>query len=349
MEEVYMIFKKHAIAQRILLVCGFIVINAVDKQCKEPILVLSNRILTNEVLPQRFRTMQDKVQKEKGIAVSTVGLKRMKASGSSEMTPANLTNVIANIRTRSVKKITIVDLRLESHSWINGLPYYWLASPDHLFQFGVDCYNQGKTVTQIEKDEMARAAKLMESCQATVFDFSKGHYPFVPTAQAKSIAIENAVLTEKDLVMLAGVEYLRLPISDDSAPSWHIIDRLVNYFRSHPDNWLHVHCNEGHGRTTTVLAMIDMLYNAKNVDFNSIILRQKLIGVGGADLFNFDSSGSRAHDEFVYRLELLNNFYRYCKENKDNFVTPFSVWAAQLGLTEERISTHPQIEKQQEI
>jgi len=333
-----MIFKQKTTASLLALIFFGVTSNALDQECQDPVLVLSNRILTDDALPNKFRTMQDRVHKEKGVDFSTAGLKRMKVSASSEVTPKNLPNVIAALHKKSAQKITVIDLRRESHSWINGLPYYWLSSPDHLFNFCVDCYNNGKTVTQIEKDEMRRAAKLMDSCYAIVFDFSQGQYPFVPTATAKTIAIEHAVLTEKDLVMLAGLEYLRLPISDDHAPSWSVIDQLVNYYLSHPNNWLHVHCNEGRGRTTTILAMLDMLYNAKTVDFNSIILRQKLIGAGGADLFNVNAEESGIHDEFVYRLELLKNFYRYCKENTDNFNTPFSVWASQHGLNEHRVS-----------
>lgn len=333
-----MIFKRRTTAPLLVLIFFSVTIDALDKQCADPVLVLSSRILTNDALPKRFRTMQDKVNQEKGVVVSTKGLKRMKVSGSSEITPKNIGNIIALLHKKSAEKITVLDLRRESHSWINGLPYYWLSSPDHLFTFCVDCYNDGKSVVQIEKDEMHRAAKLMNACQATIYDFSHGQYPFVPTATAKTIAIEHAVLTEKDLVMLAGLEYLRLPISDDHAPSWSVIDQLVNYYRLHPDYWLHAHCNEGHGRTTTILAMLDILYNAKIVDFDSIILRQKLLGSGGADLFDVNAEGLRVRDEFEYRLALLKNFYRYCKENTDNFATPFSGWASQHGLHENRVS-----------
>lgn len=341
----FMIFKRQAIAQRVLLVFFCVALNALEKECTEPVLVFSNRIFTKSPLPKQFRTMQEEVQ-QTGEKVSLRGLKRMKASGSSQITPDNLFNIIDVLRVQGAHQITVVDLRHESHTWIDGLPSYWLTSASELLNFkDVSCYNKGKTALEIEKDERERIAPLMKSCQATLYDFSKGHYPYVPTAMSKSIGFECAVLNEKDLVKLAGLEYLRLPIPDDTAPTWHIIDQLVSYYRSHSDNWFHVHCNEGRGRTTTILSMIDMLHNAKEVDFNSIIKRQQLIGVGGVDLFDFDNSGSREcnrivapqHDEFVYRLALLKSFYRYCKENKDNFATPFSVWAAQEGLTEEHI------------
>jgi hypothetical protein len=75
------------------------------------------------------------------------------------------------------------------------------------------------------------------------------------------------------------------------------------------------------GRTTTFMAMYDMMKNSKKVSLEDIMERQELLGgvkllkpVGGKE------------SESQKRSDFLRQFYQYTKENNDNFKTSWSQW-----------------------
>ncbi|MBU3197100.1 hypothetical protein KPL26_10470 [Clostridium algidicarnis] len=81
-----------------------------------------------------------------------------------------------------------------------------------------------------------------------------------------------------------------------------MVDCFVSLVKSQPKNtWLHFHCKQGIGSTTTFMIMYDMIKNAHHVTADDIIKRQLLLA-------NFDES----HIKSFYnneRIIFLNNFY----------------------------------------
>ncbi len=88
--------------------------------------------------------------------------------------------------------------------------------------------------------------------------------------------------------------------------------------------------------------MLDMMYNAKDVPLETILKRQALLG--GADLLSQHTlkteAATKAQQE---RSTTIANFYAYCKENADNYASPYSVWL------QSRDNAGPAVLKQQEL
>src|SRR6266571_2503611 len=89
-----------------------------------PVLIWDIDLKLANVLPRNFRTTNDPLKENKGETPSTTGLSDLRASGSGEFTPESLKLVLA--RTRG--PVTVLDLRQETHIFVNDLPVSWYAS-----------------------------------------------------------------------------------------------------------------------------------------------------------------------------------------------------------------------------
>lgn len=240
-------------------------------------------------LPERFRKSSDKI--DDSIKVNLDGLKNLNASGSAQFAKEPLNLIKKNIGIN--KKITVVDLRQESHGFVNDIAISWKGVKNNL--------NKGLTHCQVFKveNELLSSINLNEP-----LNFKDGKI-------INPISVEN----ENCIVTAIGLGYKRIMVTDAEEATNEEIDNFVHFVKTLPkDVWLHFHCDHGKGRTTTFLAMYDMMRNAKRVSFEDIILRQKLLG--GIDL----SEGSQS------RYKLIKEFYKYCKENSDEFSTCWNAW-----------------------
>ena len=135
--------------------------------------------------------------------------------------------------------------------------------------------------------------------------------------------VPTKVEDENHLVNSKSLSYIRIPVTDGKIPTDDMVDYFVELVKSQPKNtWLHFHCKEGIGRTTTFMIMYDMIKNSKEVTADDIIKRQLLLA-------NFDEN----HIKSFYnneRIIFLENFYKYCKENSNNFNIKWSDWKKTL-------------------
>ena len=95
----------------------------------------------------------------------------------------------------------------------------------------------------------------------------------MPTGYAE-VVVDRAY-TEREMVAHrleledTTVEYVRIPVTDHCAPSDAAIDVLCGLreaARTDPTSWVHFHCHGGDGRTTTFLALYDMLCWSESAD-----------------------------------------------------------------------------------
>lgn len=248
-------------------------------------------------MPKRFRKTSDKIKTE-GKMPNLTGLAELNASGSQQFTPGNI-NLVKDAIGKD-KKISVVDLRQESHGFINHLAVSWKL-PDS------NKANKGLTRDQVIKEEK----KLLKSIKLNE-----------PVKIKKKTVIPVKVQSEKQLVKDAGMDYIRVTVTDTERPEDDMVDYFVKKVRKLPeDTWLHFHCKAGMGRTTTFMAMYDMMKNSKKVSLEDIMERQELLGgvkllkpVGGKE------------SESQKRSDFLRQFYQYTKENNDNFKTSWSQW-----------------------
>jgi protein tyrosine phosphatase len=216
------------------------------------------------------------------------------------------------------EKIIIVDLRQESHGFVNGNCISWYGEHD----WG----NVGFSRSEIEADENRRLDSLYKIKSISVTQIIKKDKSTSEIKESKEIpVVVNTVQNEKELTEEFKTGYFRITATDHRKPVDEDVNRFIEFVKNLDENtWLHFHCHAGDGRTTTFLVMYDMIRNSKNVSFPNIIHRQYLLG--GIDLSKDDDYPDFDKQYAIERTEFLNNFYDYCKSNNDNFKTLYSEW-----------------------
>jgi hypothetical protein len=248
-------------------------------------------------LPKNFRTTNE-LTNFTNSPPSIVGLAELHESGSAQFSEEEFTQIL----TKMSGKIIIVDLRQESHGFLDGTAVSWYGKRNWA--------NLGKSLGEVEIDEQARLhAALTYPIDMAPFNGDK--------------KINNA-LTEEQLVSAYGVQYFRIPVTDHMPPSIENVDEFVQFYKGLPQNaWLHFHCHAGHGRTTTFMAMYDILRNGKKVSFEDIMSRQALLG--DMDLREVPlSKKAWERDLYEKRAIFIKQFYDYVTQSPDDLPVMWS-------------------------
>lgn len=260
-------------------------------------------------LPSRFRKSSDKVNTEDNESLDLTGLDTLNISGSKQFSENGLALIKNSIG--SSLPIVVVDLRQESHGFINGVPVSWANSKNNA--------NMGLTKEQVLADERNRLQSI------------KLHEPLVIHSHHDITVIPTKVQDERELVKSQLMSYVRIPVTDGKLPTDDMVDYFIELANSQPkDSWVHFHCKQGIGRTTTFMIMYDIMKNAKEVNLDDIVKRQVLL-----------SNMSPNSAEGFYneeRKNFLTNFYNYSKENNDNFKTKWSDWKKNSSVNSAMIS-----------
>ncbi|KHK01041.1 phosphatase domain-containing putative toxin [Desulfovibrio sp. TomC] len=270
-------------------------------------------------LPRRFRTAAFPLAVPAGSpALSRQGLDGLRVSGSSQFSLPQLAVLQANLPGR----VTVVDLRRESHGFLGGEAVSWRV-PD----------NQGNPGLEAVAVAGAEAGLLaaVDALPGVIVARDKDAGQDAAKGQGGSDSLTLGPLpavTEAEAAASLGLGYFRLPVSDHTRPSDGVVDRFVRFYRGlAPQTWLHFHCRGGAGRTTTFLCLVDMLQNAREVDFAAILARQKALG--GTDLTRTAGGQTPARDRLAQeRLDFLRRFYDYAMANPDGRGQSWSQWLA---------------------
>lgn len=259
------------------------------------------------------------------------GLEKVHASGSAQFTPDHFKKIRKRIHTHKPDAlIHVVDLRQEHHGFIKShnkahFPICWYKS-------SMNCINWNKDRQTIKDTEMEELRQLLAQEKTQIFIKDSREWPLfgepvtIPPTQSFSVYIKNA-LTEKQFVTSTGTRYKRFYIADHLAPTTQEVDAFVIFAQQLPENaWLHFHCRAGKGRTTTFLALYDMMHNAQILDADTIIKRQSALA-------DYNLMGSDPNYVVAKlkkeRLKLLYAFHRYAREQAPQFKVPFSEWFLQ--------------------
>lgn len=258
-----------------------------------------------DVLPKNSRTTKDKIDSKKLGDISIQGLADLNISGSGALSEKSLRRVKEKI---GVEDIMDIDLRQEDHGFVNGMGISWFGENDQA--------NKGIPRDTIISDEKSKLNEIIKNNYVSFDKLPKGK----SINTISEINNPKSVQTEEELAKSLGMNYLRITVTDHEKPLDDQVDLFVETVRNlSQGTWLHFHCRGGAGRTTTFMAMYDMMKNSKNVSFNDIMKRQNLIG--GSDLLSGEDE-----DGTQDRLDFMNMFYNYCKENQNGFQTSWSQW-----------------------
>lgn len=255
-------------------------------------------------IPRNFRTHLSSFAKPHTKAPSRVGLDNLKYSASAQFSEVSLKNVLSQMDSDK-SKIWIIDLRRESHGFVNGLPISWYVPQNQS--------NYKLTAAEIDAAEQKLLASIKPGNQSIEEITDKAGGLILAT---KSHLIDvKQIETEQQLVSRLGLQYMRLPVSDHRRPSDKDVDSYILFLRSLPkEAWLHFHCRAGKGRTTTFVALLDMLHNANTVSLEDILSRHHLMG--GASLAKSSNDPEKAwkKDWGLERTQFLTSFYEYAKQ-----------------------------------
>lgn len=250
---------------------------------------------------------------------NTRGIKGFHLSGSeqpSEKGWGMIADYIAKKRNSDAQKVIVVDLRQESHGYLNGRAITLVNSYNWI--------NLGKTNTQSALDQeswlAALRGKKIVAGVLTVPQYVAKEY-----SQGKSMVV-STIKNEEYYINKKGFDYYRIFISDHRAPLDSEVDALVALIKNNPeDTWYHVHCRGGKGRTTTFFAMYDMLKNADKVSFEEIIARQASI----SPFYNLMVTNREVPELTPYyeqRLQFLINFYEFARQSRMGYSGTWTKW-----------------------
>lgn len=266
--------------------------------------------------PANFRKSNGGFKYSFGIMPDTTGLSNLNISGSAEFNDLNLPVMVKSIGEYNV---TVIDLRQETHGFVNGMPLSWYGKYDW-----ADVGLSRKEVIEVEHHKLDSLKKAGEVTVTVVLKKNKADDTFTRVRDTTFRLI--SVMTEEDLVKTYELGYLRITATDHRNPVTDDVDRFVDFVRrlKGGNNWLHFHCHAGDGRTTTFMVMYDMMKNAKFAGFADIIERQHLIG--GIDLTKDEDFPSWDKQYAIERTQFLRDFYNYCRDNSDDFTASYSAW-----------------------
>jgi len=235
-------------------------------------------------MPKRFRKTTDTIKDEDDLPNLT-GFSSLNESGSAQFTTKNIglmKKAIGNV------PIFIVDLREESHGFINHFAVSWLGED------GKNKANKGLTKEEVLKDEARRLKSIKLNKPITI--------------KNKEI-IPTEVQSEKELVEKNKMFYIRISVTDNEKPRDEMVDYFIKLVKKLPrDSWMHFHCKAGIGRTTTFMVMYDIMKNGKEVSLEDIMERQ--VSIGGKNLLKPSyKPGSHSSE----RSEFIKDFYEYVK------------------------------------
>lgn len=215
----------------------------------------------------------------------------------------------------------IIDLRQESHGFINGMPVSWYG-------------NKNSGNINLSPDEViSREQKLLETIRhkssVTIYTIKKLSDGEISGENPDKIVVDT-VSSEQQLVHTLGAKYKRLFVLDHHKPDDQTIDNFVNFVSQEvkPGDWLHFHCRGGKGRASTFMAMYDILLNAKQASFAAIMQHQ--ISIGNIDLSQISSEPGKLWkaNAAKERQLFLQRFYDYVNDPHGYGESSWSSWSA---------------------
>ena len=274
-------------------------------------------------LPRNFRTTDDafqapdeKFQLDASYIPSREGLDTLHASGGAQCSPEEMTALYTELRKHTDGPIYDMDLRQESHGYLDGTAVSWYGERDWA--------NIGKSQSAALRDE---AKRLKDAVGKTVYmaPLGKSKLP-----EGGKVGRVQEAQSEQQVAEAAGFRYFRIAATDHVWPTEENIDRFIAFYRMLPkDAWLHFHCEAGVGRTTAFLDMYDMMRNP-GVSFKDITYRQHELGGFYYGPYNVKPKQGKDDWKQPYYLDkaaMMQKFYEYVQANyKNGYAVSWSAW-----------------------
>ena len=264
----------------LLILCLLMNINYFPKASSE--LNLLENSSNNNILPHHFRMSSNYKAIIKDDTINIKGLDKLNISGSAQFSDSGLSLIKESINNNF--SIIDIDLRQESHGFINGIAISFENEKNNA--------NKGLSLSEV----LSTQDKLLDSIKIGIpITFYNTKETIVP----KSVQNELQVANSKE------IGYIHIPVTDGGIPTDDMVNYFIDFVKNQPkDSWLHFHCKEGIGRTTTFLIMYDIMKNHKDVNLNDIIKRQVLL----SGMSDTSSQGFYEGNHNKFLTDFYNNY-----------------------------------------
>ena len=227
-------------------------------------------------------------------------------SGSAQFSENQFALLANQLRERS-EEVWIIDCRLESHGFINGIAYSWCGPENGA--------NSGKTAQEVEAEEEALSGLVGTTVTAYTSENDRPKDGFEITVETWQ--------TERALAEAEGFHYIRLACPDHCWPPAGVIDAFIAFARDLPEKaWLHFHCQAGSGRTGAFMTIWEMMQKP-DAPVEEILRHQAETGSGNL----VDRSAPEKSHAQKERCVLARAVYLYIRENEPSgFAETWSGW-----------------------
>lgn len=240
------------------------------------------------------------------------------ASASGQFSADELPRILRSIPDPN-QNIWIVDLRQESHGFIDGLPVSWVTDRN--------AANADKSAAEISREERALLSEISRQTTVLVHELKKLTDGKIDIEEP-TLMIPEDIETEQQLVASFNAKYARIYALDHNKPSDEEVDNFIYFvkYKVKANDWLHFHCRGGGGRASTFITMYDMIRNGKTLTFNEIMQRQAKIGS-----IKFDAMPTKVNKIWKKgiakeRYLFLCEFYEYVIDPNGYAVRNWSEW-----------------------
>ncbi len=263
--------------------------------------------------------------------VSKLGLAELHLSASAQYTPEEAHAIVQKILRNepSIKKIVFIDLRRESHGFINNLPFHGRvpgSSGNAELQDSGILEEERKWLNSLKTQPTVSIADIITKEAGCIAQGDALHMtPLTIQSEEEVIKSLDAAYGEVDIT------YRRFFFPDHKRPSDATVDEVVAFFESvdPATTYLHVHCAGGKGRASQYFIMFDIFRNRESpsVALKDFFARHYLIGGKYLPHISKEEGALWKVEEAQNRYQFLKEFYGYIT-SPDGYAAglPWSRW-----------------------
>ncbi len=144
---------------------------------------------------------------------------------------------------------------------------------------------------------------------------------------------ESLMRNEQEEAIQNGFLHKFLFLERRGVPTPEMVDQFISFVKELPkDAWVHLHCLAGKGRTTSVMVMMDILKNGRQVKLEDIVKRHHIMG--GVDLFDTTvwDNGTYNEGQLLRRKEFIVNFYTYVNDPHGYGIHSWTEWCEKKNV-----------------
>lgn len=284
--------------------CGCAKCSDIDLPRRLPKPLSENYILVTDMLgnrkglPRRFRTLYPLDA-------------RLRVSVSAQPSMSQLEQVASHYAI-AASQFYIVDLRQESHGFINEVPFSWYRCRNTI--------NSKRSSIAAHESEEERLRSLTRQSHGSL-ELHEMRFKLLGSVfESDTMHIDPGwdASSEEKRVHKHGFQYLRLHIPDHQRPHDSTVDRLLTFLYSTllssdgAECWVHFHCRGGRGRSSLAAMLCDMLYYAEK-GWSLAQFHDRGLSIGNSELMKLPECRNKSWklDLFMRRRAFLEQFHRF--------------------------------------